>query len=239
MTFPRFLHGTVLALGLLATGLAQAANDYYLLIDGIPGESTQVDHKAWIDIDSFSWGLKLVTSTSGGGSGVGKASFSDLAWTQAVDISTPKWFLAVATGKHIPTVTLDVTRVGSSGRNDSFFQMIFTNTQGTGLTVNGEETLTAAAAMSSGETVKLRYRPQDGKGGYGAWVEGTFDLKANSTSALFSGDERVLLGLFGSGGAIDFDAGAITTVPEPASAALLLGGLGLLAFATFRRRRRD
>lgn len=235
MAFSRYLRawrGAALALGLLTAGLAQAANDYFLQIDGIPGESTDKDHKDWIDIDSFSWGLTLTTSGTGG-AGVGKATFSDLAWTQHVDVSTPKWFLAVATGRHIPTVTLDVVKT-TAGRSDSFFQMIFTATQGSGLTVSGSAELLANASMTSGETVKLRYRPQDDKGGFGPWVEGSFNLKTNSASAIFSGDERVLLGLFGSGGAIAFDAGAVVAVPEPASAALLCGGLALLAI---RRRR--
>jgi len=231
----RAWHGAVLVAGLLTAGLAQAANDYFLQIDGIPGESTDKDHKDWIDIESFSWGLTLVTSGAGGAS-TGKATFSDLSWTQYVDVSTPKWFVQVATGKHIPTVTLDVVKV-SGGRSDSFFQMIFTNTLGSGLHVNGVGSdLFESASMTSGETVKLRYRPQDDKGGFGAWVEGSFNLKTNSASAVFSGDESVLLGLFSSGGSIAFDAGAVTTVPEPASAALLFAGLGLLAV---RRRRAD
>ena len=226
--YTRAWRGAVLTLALLTAGLAQAANDYFLQIDGIPGESTDKDHKDWIDIESFSWGLTLVTSGAGG-AGTGKATFSDLAWTQHVDVSTPKWFLAVATGKHIPSVTLDVTKV-SAGRSDSFFQMIFTSTLGSGLHISGGGAdLFESASMTSGETVKLRYRPQDDKGGFGAWVEGSFNIKTNSASAVFSGDERVLLGLFGSGGAIDFDANAVIAVPEPASAALLLAGLGLLA----------
>jgi len=224
----------LLVLGLSAAGLAQAANSYYLQIDGINGDSTDRNHKNWIDVDSFSWGLTMITSGSGGQS-VGKVSFSDLAWTQPVDSSTPRWFIDVATGKHIGKVTLDVQRDDARAGGQSFFQMIFTDTIGTGLKVNGTgDDLSADASMTSGATVKLRYRPQDPKGGYGSWVEGSFDIKAGRPTALFSGDERVLLGLFGSGGSIAFDAAAITAVPEPAEAALLLAGLAVLVL---RRRR--
>lgn len=229
MIFFRYLRagrGTILAACLLTAGLAQAANDYFLQIAGIPGDATQQGHEHWIDIDGFSWGLKLVTNGSGN---VGKVEFSDFSWTQLVDSSTPKWFLQVATGRNIPTVTLDVTKP-VDGRQESFFQMIFTDTVGTSLTLNGAADVMATASMTSGATVKLRYRPQDARGGFGAWVEGSFDIKANMPTALFTGDETALLGLFQSGGLIDFDASAVTPVPEPASAALLLGGLGLLAF---------
>lgn len=233
----RAWQGAVLALGLLTAGIAQAANEYYLKIDGMPGESVDKAHKDWIDVDSFSWGLKLTpAATPGGGSAVGKASFNDLAWTQQVDLSTPKWFLAVATGKTIATVTLDVTRP-FKGTSESFFQLVFNKTVGTGLNIYGGEnasSLRADASMSSGETVTLRYRADNGKGGLTDWLEGRFSIKDNQSLATFDGDERVLLGLFSAGGAINFDAGAVTPVPEPASAALLLGGLALLAF---KRRR--
>ncbi|MDR7298514.1 MULTISPECIES: type VI secretion system tube protein Hcp [Roseateles] len=227
---PRAWRGALIALGLATAGLAHAATDYFLQIDGIKGESVERSHKDWIDIESFSWGLTLVTGSGGGGSTSGKATFSDLAWTQGVDISTPKFFVNVATGKHLPKVTLDVTRTSPKGGAESFFQMIFTDTIGTGLSLGGGgDDVMVSASMTSGTSVKLRYRPESKAGGFGDWVEGSFNIQTNSTKALFSGDETVLLGLFGAGGNIAFDAGAITPVPEPASAALLLGGLALLA----------
>lgn len=235
--FSRACRGALLVLSLATAGLAQAANSYFLKIDGIAGDATEKNHKDWIDIDSFSWGLTLTTSsTGGGGAVVGKPSFSDFAWTQPVDISTPKWFLQVATGKHVPRTTLDVVRTGGD-TSDLYFQMIFTGTLGTRMNIGGGgDTLYETAAMTSGETVKLRYRPQDDKGGFGAWVEGSFNIKENASTALFSGNEAVLMGLFSAGGNIAFDAGAITAVPEPANAALLLGGL--VALVAFKPRRR-
>ncbi|MBW8845299.1 MAG: type VI secretion system tube protein Hcp [Burkholderiales bacterium] len=230
--FTRALQGAALALCLTTAGLAQAANSYFLQVGGLTGDSTDKDHKGWIAIDSFSWGLTL--ATTGGSTAVGKATFQDFAWTQAVDSSTPKWFLDVATGKHIPQVTLDVVKTGGKS-SASFFQMIFTETLGTGLKLGGDaDSITANASMSSGATVKLRYRAQDSKGAFGPWAEGAFDIKGNKATALFSGDETVLLGLFGAGGTIAFDSRAVTAVPEPASAALLFGGLAVLVL---RRRR--
>lgn len=231
---PRACRGILIALTLAATGLAQAANDYFLQIDGIKGGSVDKTHKDWIDIESFSWGLTKTTTSGGGGAGVGKVSFSDLSWAQYVDASTPHWLIAVAKGTNIRKATLDVTRDGGKGTGELFFQLIFTDTTGTSLNVTGGgDSLMANASMTSGAIVKMRYLPM-GKVSANDWVEGEFNIRANAEKAMFSGDPLVLMGLFSAGGNVSFDASAITPVPEPASAALLIGGLGLLAL---RRRR--
>ena len=228
-----------IALGLLACSSAFAANKYYLQLTDIPGESAAKGHEKWIDVLSFSWGVTSASSGSGG-AGVGKASFNDLSWTQAVDSSTPKFFIALATGKDIADAELDVAKTGGAGGSEQvFFKMQFEHTLATRLLIgggSGGETLYDQAAVSSGEVVTLSYRAQKADGSFGDWVMGRFDIKNNSAQIVFSGNPDVLNGLFGSGGDIAFDAGAITAVPEPASAALLLGGLGGLGALMLRRR---
>ncbi len=238
MPFSAVLHASQRALcvvGLLGAGLAHAANSYYLTIDGLPGDSKDKLHKNAIDINSFSWGVQ--NSASGGG---GKASFSNFAWTQLADSSTPPLFVRTATGAALRTVTLDVTKsVGGAGSPESFFQLIFTNTYGAALNMSGPggDVVNVTAAMTSGDTVKMRYRAQDNTGALKPWVEGSFDIKANTAYAIFSGDESVLYGLFQSGGLVNIDLSVVTTVPEPASPALLLAGLAAVGGLALRRQR--
>ena len=53
------------------------AADYFLSIDGIPGESVERDHRDWIEVLSYSWGASSTAGT-GSGTGAGKATVSDL-----------------------------------------------------------------------------------------------------------------------------------------------------------------
>ena len=201
---------------------AWAATDYYLHIDTIEGESTSIDHRNWIEVASWAWGL---------GSDGGKAVFDPFSWQQGLDKSVVPLFLGVATGKHFKDATLDVVKPGADPK--SFFQMVFGDVLLTSLKLNGGATQSAAGALTY-DRVTLRYRPQDDKGAFGAWVEGGFDLKAGKI--LFSGNPLVIEGLMLAGGAVALDIGAVGTVPEPADWALLSAGLLVVAGAGRRRK---
>jgi type VI secretion system secreted protein Hcp len=43
--------------------------DYFLKLDGIPGESRDAQHKGEIDLESFSWGESHTTAAGGGDGG--------------------------------------------------------------------------------------------------------------------------------------------------------------------------
>lgn len=90
------------------------AVDFFLKIDGIPGESKDGVHKGELDILAFSWGL---TQTGighiGGGSGAGKVQFQDLSFTHYVDKASTELMFACASGKHIKTATLVARKAGT------------------------------------------------------------------------------------------------------------------------------
>jgi type VI secretion system secreted protein Hcp len=224
----------VLAAALAATGAAQAAAmDYYLKVEGIEGESAQQEHRNWIDIASFSWGVKNSGSNAGSGGGrVGKLEFSDFSWSQRVDMSIPPMFEHLTQGLVIDKVTLDVVRPGSA-RARPFFQMIFEEVQLSGLSVEGSGEEPEAALAFGYTKIELIYTPQDPKGGFGREVKGGWDLKSGSSA--FRGDPMVMLGLFESGG--DVAVAAVREVPEPGTWALFAGGLLLLGAQAARRRR--
>lgn len=91
------------------------AFDAFLKIEGIPGESTDDKHKDWIEVLSYSFSVTQRPSGSastGGGASAERASFSDFNIVKALDKASPKLFEACATGRHIPTITLELCRAG-------------------------------------------------------------------------------------------------------------------------------
>lgn len=91
------------------------AFDAFLKIEGIPGESTDDRHKEWIEILSYNFSVTQRPSGSAstaGGASSERANFSDFNIVKALDKASPKLFEACATGRHIPTVTLELCRAG-------------------------------------------------------------------------------------------------------------------------------
>ncbi|GAA2165297.1 type VI secretion system secreted protein Hcp [Humibacillus xanthopallidus] len=82
--------------------------NYFLNIDGIPGESKDSDHPDWIDVLDFSWGASAAAAiTSGPGAMSGKATVTDLRVSTWLSQASPKLFLGVMSGKHMKTAVLE------------------------------------------------------------------------------------------------------------------------------------
>jgi type VI secretion system secreted protein Hcp len=105
-----------------------AAVDYFLKIEGIDGESRDEAHKDAIDVLSFSWGVQQSgTMAHGGGGGEGKANFNDFNFTHHIDMSSPKLFLACASGQHIKQATFIGETSGLEGGSRQFLKYTFTD----------------------------------------------------------------------------------------------------------------
>ncbi|MDN3921348.1 Hcp family type VI secretion system effector [Roseateles violae] len=223
----RFLLPLALGLALLA-GPAAAANDLFLKIEGINGESTDKAHLRWIDALSFSWGVSNSYGgvIGGAGSGAGKASFSDLSWMQFVDSSTVPIFFGVASGKVYPKATLDVVHPGED-MSRPFFQMIFDEANLSSLQVSGSSETPVASASLLAQKITMNYWQQDDKGNR-KLISAYWDL--SKAKGGFSGDPQALTGLLLSGGSIGAlaDLPIPSAVPEPQTWVLLALGLAIL-----------
>lgn len=89
--------------------------DYFLKVDGIPGESADAKHKGEIDVLAFSWGVSQAGDPAvGSGGGSGKAVFDDLLVVARTSKASPLLWLACAAGTHIKTAVLTCRRSGKA-----------------------------------------------------------------------------------------------------------------------------
>jgi len=84
--------------------------DMYMLVDGIPGESTDADHEQWIKLQNFSHGVSQPVSGVGGTGGLtgGHANFQDFSVVKIIDSATPDLNIKCANGTPISKVEVEL-----------------------------------------------------------------------------------------------------------------------------------
>jgi type VI secretion system secreted protein Hcp len=156
------------------------AVDYFLKIDGVPGESADAKHKGEIQLESFSWGeTNSAGGGAGGGGGAGKVQMSDLVVTMVVSKASPKLMLACATGKHHKEAVLTARKAGKAQQEFLIIKMkeVFITSYQTGGSELGDAPMDQAALGF--ETIQMEYRPQKSDGSLDAPIKAGWDLKKN------------------------------------------------------------
>jgi type VI secretion system secreted protein Hcp len=153
--------------------------DYFLRIDGIPGESADAKHKGEIELESFSWGASHPAGSSPGtGGGAAKAQVHDLTVTTGTSKASPKLFLACVSGQHLKSAVLTARRAGKV--QQEFLTLTLSDVLVSSYQIGGSEegVPTDAVSMSFGR-VDVEYREQKADGSLGAATKAGWDVKAN------------------------------------------------------------
>jgi type VI secretion system secreted protein Hcp len=108
----------------VAAPAAHAADDYYLKIDGLAGETTVGSTKDVIAIDSFELGIENTNSigSASGGAGVGKAQFHELVVTKPVDSTSPMFMQRVGTGLHFTGMEIVARKAGATSGGTTYMR---------------------------------------------------------------------------------------------------------------------
>lgn len=83
----------------------------YLFLEGIKDEETDSDHKEWITVFKYAWGVHQPASHDVGSLGTGKATWEPLTVGKKVSLSSPTLMLKCATNEYIKTGKLHVCRM--------------------------------------------------------------------------------------------------------------------------------
>lgn len=155
---------------------AAAAADYFLKIEAIEGESSDDKHSGEIQIESFSWGASNSSSAgAGAGTGSGKVSISSFNFTKRLDKSSPKLFLACATGQRITKATLVAVRSGA--QRQEYLTIVLSDVLVSSYKNAGSDEAPTDSFSLNFQKIEYEYRPQAANGGLGSPSKATYDLK--------------------------------------------------------------
>src|SRR5271168_179991 len=138
------------------------ASDYYLLIDGVNGESQAVGMTNYIELDSFSFGASNPADVGGKGLSAGKASLSDFSFTCGLDAASYQILKDLYTGKHVTTVTFKGRKTGGDAKPYTYLEVDFKNcyitSHGTG---GGAQGIPSQSVSFAYEEIEFQYYTQD------------------------------------------------------------------------------
>ncbi|REE22513.1 MULTISPECIES: type VI secretion system tube protein Hcp [unclassified Paraburkholderia] len=156
------------------------AQDIFININGISGESQDFEHLDEIDVQSWSWQVAQNSSMlSGSGGGAGKASVSDLGFFHAYDRASPNLAKYCFTGKHIEKAVLTMRKAGTVPHEFAritMYDVVITNVSPVANGSICHEHVTLSFA-----TMKHEYILQNPLGGSGGVVTAMMYIKENST----------------------------------------------------------
>jgi type VI secretion system secreted protein Hcp len=164
------------ALGVVAP--AEAAVDYFLEVNGVPGESQDAKFAKSIDVEAYSWG-----ASANGDRKASKVNLQAMSISKRVDVASPALFQRLVQGTTIPSVELVARKAGETQL--VFLRYCLQDVQVTSIQQSG-----SGGADSSQENVTFaygafsqQYTPQDAKGSGGpsvfaGWNATTGDLIA-------------------------------------------------------------
>jgi type VI secretion system secreted protein Hcp len=155
------------------------AQDIFLKLDGIKGESQDDQHRDEIELVSFSFGASnFVRASAGGGGGAGKVTLQDFHFVMNTNVASPTLFLSCASGKHISSAVLSVRRTGTT---HDFLTYKFTD-----VIISSYQTAGKGTDLSPTDQISLNFVKIESdftqvgiKGELGDVISGSWDVQEN------------------------------------------------------------
>lgn len=155
-----------------------ATVDYFLKIDGIPGDSADDKHKGEIELESFSWGETQAGGARPGPGQAGKVNMQDFRFTMRVNSASPRLLMASARGDHLKLATVTARAAGKA--QSEFLVLKFSD-----LVVSSYQTQATpneppieSLSFNFGR-IDVAFRPQKADGSLDAPVTAGWDVKKN------------------------------------------------------------
>jgi type VI secretion system secreted protein Hcp len=114
--------GGLLVAGAIAAAASATADELFLRLEGVPGDSRDARHKDEIDVLSYSQSLTgpFAQGAAGAGSTTGKTTCGPVKITKYLDRASPRLMQQAARGEHLPKATISFRKSGSKDGSDYY-----------------------------------------------------------------------------------------------------------------------
>lgn len=156
------------------------ASEFFLKFDKtIEGESIIPGFEKAIAIESWNWGASQTSTVHGtGGSGTGKASFSDVNVSFVFDKSVTEMMKSLTTGTHNTKAVLSAVKSGA--KNKPYLELTMHEVFVTSINMSGAGEVPAVAATFTFKSFSMDYKIQDKDGVLATGGTAEWDLTKNA-----------------------------------------------------------
>jgi len=156
-----------------------ATTNIYLKLNGVDGESLDHQHKDWIEVESFSWGVDNPSSFAvGQGGQATQAHIAAIGVQKRCDKSSVTLFKNCTTGKHIASGTISCLKLDGENRVEylkiDLTDIMVANFQWTG---SGEDQVVQEHVSFVFAEFKETYKLQSDKGSAGGNTDFGFNVQ--------------------------------------------------------------
>ncbi len=119
---------------------ATASTAMFMNIEGIPGESTDDNHKDWIEVESFSSGIinptgGFVQSGDAGARTTGPVNHNDFSVVKVIDKATPRFHVNCCDGTHFNEIEFELC--STTKDKQCYMKYLFTDAIITSISTGG------------------------------------------------------------------------------------------------------
>ncbi|KUZ80836.1 Hcp1 family type VI secretion system effector [Burkholderia ubonensis] len=158
------------------------AQDIFLKLTGIEGESTDRSHSNEIEVLTWTWSVSQQSNMHmGSGGGAGKCTVDDLTFEHYIDRATPNLIQYCLTGKPLDSAVLVMRKAG--GKPLEYLKITMEDVLVTGVkpVSNPNMRVPREEVRLSFSRVKQEYVIQNARGGGAGTVAMGYDIKSNKT----------------------------------------------------------
>lgn len=99
----------------------------FLRVDSVQGEATDANHKGWVEVYSFSFGVTHATNGGAAGTSAARVTPKEIVITKHVDKSSAAFHLAYASGTHFKNAVIEMTKPSSDGHTVVYYRVTMTD----------------------------------------------------------------------------------------------------------------
>lgn len=142
-------------------------------VDGIPGDSTVVDHKNWIDLASYQQGMNVGINIAGIVE-VSPPSFSEINLSKSLDKSSVPTALKLNSGKPVPKIVIEF--LTASPKPVAYYRITLTDAYFTTHSTSSGGDRPSESLSVFYSTILWEYYPIDINGAQGTVIRGGWNV---------------------------------------------------------------